>query len=59
MAKQPESKEEPLAEEPSVACEFVHSLPEEDYSGQGGSFVFDSSTGALNVLEQTKPATTN
>jgi hypothetical protein len=61
MAKTAESRpvvEEQAAEEAAPECclKPVHTLVE-DYSGQGGSFVLDSSTGQRTLVHQTKPAT--
>jgi len=60
MTRKQEVQEEPQpqAEESPVVCEFkpVDTLTE-DYSGQGGSFVLDSSTGLRTLVHQTKPAT--
>lgn len=61
MAKQPESKEEPLAEEPSAACEFRPPDASQDsnpdpFAGQGGTYELNLLTGERRLISQPEEA---
>ena len=52
---QDEEQSPPIVEPTSI----VEPTMVNDYSGQGGSYILDSTTGQRTLVHQTLPATTN